>query len=122
MHLDVAGRQFWVSRVLCAAYNPAHDGNHVFIAQFLCSRVCLSTVIGIENYLSDTGTIAKIDKRELAEVATLRDPAHQHHLLTDISSAKITAGMRAFQVSEIVQHSVNYPCAISRRLPPGSRT
>ncbi len=121
VYFDVASREFRIARILITGNHVAHHRDHVFVPQFLRLRVRVRRVFSVEDNLSDTGAVAQIDKCEFTKIATLRDPTHQHYLLADINGTQISARMRAFQISEVIQHS-SYPCAISKRLPPGSRT
>jgi len=52
--------------------------------------VRFSRILSVENNLSYTGTIAQIDKREFAKIATLRDPTHQYHLLPNVAGTQIS--------------------------------
>jgi hypothetical protein len=70
--------------------------NHVLAAQILGFRVRFRRIFRVENDLSDTVAIAKIDESELAKITTFRDPAHQHDLLADVLSAQLSTRVSAF--------------------------
>src|SRR6185503_12440864 len=102
VNFDVAGSELGVAGVLSTLDDYACNSDHVLAAQLFRFCVRLRREFSVKDDLSDTGPIAKIDKREFAKVATSRDPSHQHHLLADVTRTQISAGVRTFQISEVI--------------------
>src|SRR5262249_20764862 len=77
----------------------------------------------VEDNLDDSGTVAHVKEQQIAEVAAASNPAKNHGRFTGVGGAKGSAVMRAFEVTEKVQHgSVSFPQEKGRvRRPATSR-
>jgi hypothetical protein len=58
----------------------------------------------IEDHLDDAGTIANIEKEQVAEVAAARHPPHHYGVAPFVLGAEFAAVMCALQIAEKIQH------------------
>ncbi len=82
----------------------AFDADHKFAACLLGFGVRFGPRFLIENDLDDSGTIAHIEKQQIAKVAPPRHPAEDNGGLPCVGCAQRSAVVCAFQITEKVQH------------------
>src|ERR1035437_593905 len=98
MHLDVTGRELGVVGPL-AFDDSTLNGNDKLASQDLCFSVRKTGVLFVQHDLRNTITIAKINKRQNAEIALACDPAHENDLGTGMGQSQFTAGMSSFKIA-----------------------
>ena len=91
-NLDIASRN-----ILILAFTFAYNANHlndIFTTQVrgLFTKSCISLAL-IENELSDTITITKINESEAAHLADALHPSGQRDLLANIGKTKLATGL-----------------------------
>ena len=107
-HLDLAGRDLGVDRVLGALRDLADHGQHVLAADVVGGGVRRGRDLGARHHLADALAVAEVDEDHAAQVAPRGRPSHDHHRLADVVDAQRAAVVRPLQV----------PKALSQRCSP----
>ena len=89
--LHLAGGDVLVYGVCNPLLGRARHGDDILIAQRFGFLVDRRIALFVEHNLSDTATVANIDKDEIAEIAPTVDPAHEHGLLARVRRTQCAA-------------------------------
>ena len=88
----------------------AFDGDDVFAADVVGLGVGFGIGFFIEDDLHDAGAIADVEEEEIAEVATLGDPAEDDGVFAGVGGAKGAAVVCAFEIAEEIEHGALVLC------------
>ncbi len=58
--------------------------------------------------LGDAAAVAQIEEDEIAEIAPLVHPSHEHNFGAGVGGAQLAAHMSTFQVTEEIEHDRPY--------------
>jgi hypothetical protein len=95
-HLDLAGRQVGVDRILGALLDLPVDADHPLGAHLL--HVGEGRRIRIDHALGQPIVVAQVDEQQPAMVAHAMHPAAEPHGITGICGGELGTGMRAVSV------------------------
>ncbi len=76
----------------------ADDGEHKFRAHVSCF-VVRGAGVGGDDHLRDSGPIAQVEEDQVAEVAALVYPAHEHNVRAGVGGAQLTTHMSTFEIA-----------------------
>jgi hypothetical protein len=57
----------------------------------------------IEDHLHNSGAIANIQKQQIAQIASARDPSHHDHIVGGIFCAQVAAVVCSLQIAQKIQ-------------------
>ena len=98
-HLDLAGRDVLVDGVGLAQLDVADDRDHKLGAHRGRPVVDLGAGIGSDHNLRDPAAVAQVEEDEIAEIAPLVHPSHEHNFGAGVGGAQLAAHMSTFQVT-----------------------
>ena len=94
---DLAGRDVFVDGARIAQLHVPDDGEHKLRAHGIRLVVDLGAGVGRDDHLRDAAAVAQVEEDEVAEIAPLIDPSHEHNLRAGVGGAQLATHMSTFQ-------------------------
>ena len=104
LNFHVAGAEFRIARAGVTHHHVAGNCQNIFAAHFFRLRVRGGGLLLIYDDLSDAFAVAQVDERKRTKVTPSRAPTHQHDAPAYVVFAQSTARVRAFKISEVLNH------------------
>src|SRR5208337_2741890 len=104
---DLAGRDVLVHRVGGAQLDMADDGDDEFGAN-VCRLVVRRAGLGGDDCLRNATAVAQIEEDDVAQIAPLVHPSHEHNFGAGVAGAQLAAHMSTFQVTKKIEHDRPY--------------
>ncbi len=103
-HFDLTGGDVLVHRAGIAQLDMADDGDHEFRTHRGRPVVNFGASVGRDDRLCDAAAVAQIEEDDVAEVAPLIDPSHEHNFGAGVGGAQFATHMSTFQVTKKIEH------------------
>src|ERR1019366_5828522 len=105
-HLDFAGGNVLVDRVGLAQLGVADDRHHKLGAHRSRAVVDFGPGVGGDHNLCDPAAVAQVEEDEIAEIAPLVHPSHEHNFGAGVGGAQLAAHMSTLQVTLKIEHTL----------------
>jgi hypothetical protein len=101
--LYFTGRDRRIDGVRSARFDPAFDSYDILGPELLGAVVDIRIQTLVEDDLSDTIAVAKVNEDDLSEVAAAVDPPHDDSSFASVFAAQLAARMSATEVAKEVE-------------------
>jgi hypothetical protein len=65
--------------------------------------------VGGDHNLRDPAAVAQVEEDEIAEIAPLVHPSHEHNLGAGVGGAQLAAHVSTLQVTQKIEHTLRLP-------------
>ena len=96
---DLAGLELWIDGVGRPRLDETRHRDDIFGLELL--RLVEQRPAVTHDHLREAAAVAHVEEEERPEIADPVHPSEQHHLSPIVGGAKLAAGMRPFQLTEL---------------------